>query len=56
MTQSRALPPEAAKLLAEAAKVRDSPEDPNARRREIDDAIRKVRTKYPEYFKQEIIK
>ncbi|MFJ1257864.1 hypothetical protein [Cupriavidus sp. CuC1] len=46
-----ALPPEASAALAAAA--RSHPNDPFAREKAIDAAIKRVKTQFPEYFQPE---
>lgn len=53
MKPAAVLPPAAAKLLQQAAAAPIPASDPLARVKAIEQAIQRVRTNHPEYFKQE---
>lgn len=52
LPESTVLPPLARKLLMEAAATPDNPKDPLARQRAIEDATKKVKQMYPNFFKE----
>lgn len=49
---STLLPPLARKLLIDAAATPENPKDPLARQRAIEDATKKVKSMYPQFFKE----
>ena len=53
MTTSTTLPIDAVKALQQASLVKDTPEDPMARRKAIDSTIDRIKTKYPQFFKEQ---
>lgn len=51
---SRLLPEDARAMLQRAARTPIPPDDPLARQKAVEEANRRVRRMYPEYFLQEI--
>lgn len=54
MPNSRLLPEDARAVLQRAACTPIPPDDPLARQKAVEEANRRVRRMYPEYFQQEI--
>jgi len=53
MKTNTTLPIDAVKALQVASQVKDTPDDPMARRTAVDNAIDSIKKKYPQFFKEQ---